>query len=380
MINYHTLPSPCYVIDEVRLRRNLQLIDSVQKRAGVKIIMAFKAFALWKVFPIIREYGFTTTASSLSEAKLAVDEMHSLAHTYAPVYTEKELPVILSCSSHITFNSLTQIERFLPVVKKADHPISIGLRINPGYSPVETALYNPCGPGSRLGVTAQNLKGLLPNVVDGLHCHNLCESDSYELEKTIRIIERDFSSQLDAVKWINFGGGHLMTRADYDVEHLIAVLKEFRSRHPHLEVIMEPGSAFAWQTGELVATVEDIVENEGVKTAMLNMSFACHTPDCLEMPYQPDVFGASSHSEKGLPSYRLGGNSCLSGDYIGDWAFTYPLKVGSRVVFKDMIHYTTVKTLMFNGISHPSLVLWTRDGEAKILREYSYEDYKSRMS
>lgn len=380
MINYHTLPSPCYVIDEVRLRRNLQLIDSVQKRAGVKIIMAFKAFALWKVFPIIREYGFTTTASSLSEAKLAVDEMHSLAHTYAPVYTEKELPEILSCSSHITFNSLAQIERFLPVVKKADHPISIGLRINPGYSPVETALYNPCGPGSRLGVTAQNLKGLLPNVVDGLHCHNLCESDSYELEKTIRIIERDFSSQLDAVKWINFGGGHLMTRADYDVEHLIAVLKEFRSRHPHLEVIMEPGSAFAWQTGELVATVEDIVENEGVKTAMLNMSFACHTPDCLEMPYQPDVFGASSHSEKGLPSYRLGGNSCLSGDYIGDWAFTYPLKVGSRVVFKDMIHYTTVKTLMFNGISHPSLVLWTRDGEAKILREYSYEDYKLRMS
>lgn len=379
-IDYDSLPSPCYVVDESRLRRNLSLIHSVEERAGVKIIMAFKAFALWKVFPIIREYGFSTTASSLSEARLAVDEMHSLAHTYAPVYTDREFPEIAACSSHITFNSVAQYQRFSALAKSAGHPISCGIRVNPGYSPVETALYNPCGPGSRLGVTAQNLGGTLPEGIEGLHCHNLCESTSYELEKTMQILERDFAKQLQMVKWVNFGGGHLMTRADYDVEHLVSILKAFRSRHPHLQVILEPGSAFAWQTGELVATVEDIVENGGVSTAMLDVSFACHMPDCLEMPYQPNIIGASSQAEDGLPTYRLGGNSCLSGDFYGDWSFVKPLKVGSRVVFLDMIHYTTVKTTMFNGISHPSLALQRMDGSVEILRKYAYEDYKSRMA
>ncbi|MCQ2207424.1 MAG: carboxynorspermidine decarboxylase [Paludibacteraceae bacterium] len=379
-IDYESLPSPCYVVDESRLRRNLSLIHSVEERAGVKIIMAFKAFALWKVFPIIREYGFSTTASSLSEARLAVDEMHSLAHTYAPVYTDREFPEIAACSSHITFNSVAQYQRFSALAKSAGHPISCGIRVNPGYSPVETALYNPCGPGSRLGVTAQNLGGTLPEGIEGLHCHNLCESTSYELEKTMQILERDFAKQLQMVKWVNFGGGHLMTRADYDVEHLVSILKAFRSRHPHLQVILEPGSAFAWQTGELVATVEDIVENGGVSTAMLDVSFACHMPDCLEMPYQPNIIGASSQAEDGLPTYRLGGNSCLSGDFYGDWSFVKPLKVGSRVVFLDMIHYTTVKTTMFNGISHPSLALQRMDGSVEILRKYAYEDYKSRMA
>lgn len=379
-IDYESLPSPCYVVDESRLRRNLSLIHSVEERAGVKIIMAFKAFALWKVFPIIREYGFSTTASSLSEARLAVDEMHSLAHTYAPVYTDREFPEILKCSSHITFNSVAMFNRFYSQVKSADHAVSCGLRVNPGYSPVETALYNPCGPGSRLGVTAAALNGQLPDGVEGLHCHNLCESTSYELEKTMRILERDFSAQLEKVKWVNFGGGHLMTRADYDVEHLVSILKDFRARHPHLQVILEPGSAFAWQTGELVATVEDIVENGGVSTAMLDVSFACHMPDCLEMPYQPAIIGASSKAEAGLPTYRLGGNSCLSGDFYGDWSFVKPLKVGSRVVFLDMIHYTTVKTTMFNGISHPSLALQRIDGSVEMLRTYSYDDYKARMA
>lgn len=379
-IDYESLPSPCYVVDESRLRRNLSLIHSVEERAGVKIIMAFKAFALWKIFPIIREYGFSTTASSLSEARLAVDEMHSLAHTYAPVYTDREFPEIAACSSHITFNSVAQYQRFSALAKSAGHPISCGIRVNPGYSPVETALYNPCGPGSRLGVTAQNLGGTLPEGIEGLHCHNLCESTSYELEKTMQILERDFAKQLQMVKWVNFGGGHLMTRADYDVEHLVSILKAFRSRHPHLQVILEPGSAFAWQTGELVATVEDIVENGGVSTAMLDVSFACHMPDCLEMPYQPNIIGASSQAEDGLPTYRLGGNSCLSGDFYGDWSFVKPLKVGSRVVFLDMIHYTTVKTTMFNGISHPSLALQRMDGSVEILRKYAYEDYKSRMA
>lgn len=379
-IDYESLPSPCYVIDEARLRRNLALIHSVEERAGVKVIMAFKAFALWKVFPIICEYGFSTTASSLSEAKLAVDEMHSLAHTYAPVYTDREFPEIAACSSHITFNSVAQFNRFSSVAKNAGHPISCGIRVNPGYSPVETALYNPCGPGSRLGVTAQALGDSLPDGIEGLHCHNLCESTSFELEKTMQILERDFAKQLDMVKWVNFGGGHLMTRADYDVEHLVSILKAFRARHPHLQVILEPGSAFAWQTGELVATVEDIVENGGVSTAMLDVSFACHMPDCLEMPYQPNIIGASSQAEDGLPTYRLGGNSCLSGDFYGDWSFVKPLKVGSRVVFLDMIHYTTVKTTMFNGISHPSLALQRTDGSVEILRQYSYDDYKSRMA
>lgn len=379
-IDYESLPSPCYVVDESRLRRNLSLIRSVEERAGVKIIMAFKAFALWKVFPIIREYGFSTTASSLSEARLAVDEMHSLAHTYAPVYTDREFPEIASCSSHITFNSVAQYRRFSAVAESAGHPVSFGLRVNPGYSPVETALYNPCGPGSRLGVTAQNLGDSLPDGIEGLHCHNLCESTSYKLEKTMQILERDFSKQLQMVKWVNFGGGHLMTRADYNVEHLVSILKAFRSRHPHLQVILEPGSAFAWQTGELVATVEDIVENGGVSTAMLDVSFACHMPDCLEMPYQPEIIGASSVAETGLPTYRLGGNSCLSGDFYGDWSFVNPLKVGSRVVFLDMIHYTTVKTTMFNGISHPSLALQRMDGSVEILRKFSYEDYKNRMA
>lgn len=379
-IDYESLPSPCYVVDESRLRRNLELIRSVEDRAGVKIIMAFKAFALWKVFPIIREYGFSTTASSLSEAKLAADEMHSLAHTYAPVYTDREFPEILNCSSHITFNSLNMFHRFYAQTLKAGHRVSCGLRVNPGYSPVETALYNPCGPGSRLGVTAAVLGDGLPEGVEGLHCHNLCESTSYELEKTMAILERDFANQLEKVKWVNFGGGHLMTRADYDVDHLVSILKAFRSRHPHLQVILEPGSAFAWQTGELVATVEDIVENGGVSTAMLDVSFACHMPDCLEMPYQPAIIGASSKAESGLPTYRLGGNSCLSGDFYGDWSFVKPLKVGSRVVFLDMIHYTTVKTTMFNGISHPSLALQRLDGSVEILRTYSYDDYKSRMA
>lgn len=379
MINYDLLPSPCYVVDEVRLRRNLELIHSVEQRAGVKIIMAFKAFALWKVFDIVREYGFCTTASSLSESCLAVDEMHSLAHTYAPVYTQEEFPVILKNSSHITFNSLSLYERFKNQVKACDHPVSCGLRINPGYSPVATALYNPCAPGSRLGVTPEVLGGKLPEGIEGLHCHNLCESTSYDLEKTLGIIEEKFGDFLPKVKWLNLGGGHLMTRKDYNVDHLVSVLVAFRQRHPNLQIIMEPGSAFAWQTGELVSTVEDIVENGGIKTAMLNVSFACHMPDCLEMPYKPDIIGATDPVE-GKPVYRLGGNSCLSGDFYGDWSFDKPLKVGDRVVFLDMIHYTTVKTLMFNGISHPSLVLAKKDGSYQVLRKYTYEDYKSRMA
>lgn len=378
MIDYSKIPSPSYVLDEARLRNNLELIKRVKESAGVEIILAFKAFALWKVFPIIREYISFSTASSYSEARLAVEEFGNPAHTYSPAYSEVEFPEIIKCSSHITFNSLSQFERFYPQVKKfEERKISCGLRINPEFSDVETDLYNPCAPGSRLGVVADLLGDKLPEGIEGLHFHTLCESTSFDLERTLVKVEERFGRYFSQIKWINFGGGHLMTREDYDVEHLISLLKQFRSRYPWLEVIMEPGSAFAWRTGELVSTVVDIVENKGIRTAILNVSFACHMPDCLEMPYKPDIIGAV---ENGKYSYRMGGNSCLSGDFYGDWTFDKPLQVGDKIIFKDMIHYTTVKTTMFNGVSHPSLVLWTQNDEMKLLRKFGYEDYRDRMA
>lgn len=378
MIDYSKIPSPSYVLDEARLRNNLELIKRVKESAGVEIILAFKAFALWKVFPIIREYISFSTASSYSEARLAVEEFGNPAHTYSPAYSEEEFPEIIKCSSHITFNSLSQFERFYPQVKKfEERKISCGLRINPEFSDVETDLYNPCAPGSRLGVVAELLGDKLPEGIEGLHFHTLCESTSFDLERTLVKVEELFGRYFSQIKWINFGGGHLMTREDYDVEHLISLLKQFRSRYPWLEVIMEPGSAFAWRTGELVSTVVDIVENKGIRTAILNVSFACHMPDCLEMPYKPDIIGTV---ENGKYSYRMGGNSCLSGDFYGDWTFDKPLQVGDKIIFKDMIHYTTVKTTMFNGVSHPSLVLWTQNDEMKLLRKFGYEDYRDRMA
>lgn len=378
MIDYSKVPSPCYVVDEVKLRKNLELIRSVKDRAGVEIILAFKAFALWKLFGIVREYVPYSTASSLSEARLAFEEMGALAHTYSPAYTEKEFPVIAECSSHISFNSLSQFSRFYPYLQKMDRKVSCGLRINPEFSLVETDLYNPCAPGSRLGVVADLLEDGLPDGVEGLHCHTLCESSADDLELMLNAIEKGFARFLPKVKWLNLGGGHLMTREGYDVEKLISLLKNFKAKYPNLEIILEPGSAFAWRTGELVSSVVDVVENHGVKTAILDVSFACHMPDCLEMPYKPAIVGATDEVE-GKPTYRMGGNSCLSGDFYGSWSFDKELSVGDKVVFEDMIHYTTVKTTMFNGISHPSIALWTKDGKLEMLREYGYEDYRSRM-
>lgn len=378
MVDYSKVPSPCYVVDEVKLRKNLELIRSVKDRAGVEIILAFKAFALWKLFGIVREYIPYSTASSLSEARLAFEEMGALAHTYSPAYTEKEFPVIAECSSHISFNSLSQFSRFYPYLQKMDRKVSCGLRINPEFSLVETDLYNPCAPGSRLGVVADLLEDGLPDGVEGLHCHTLCESSADDLELMLNAIEKGFARFLPKVKWLNLGGGHLMTREGYDVEKLISLLKNFKAKYPNLEIILEPGSAFAWRTGELVSSVVDVVENHGVKTAILDVSFACHMPDCLEMPYKPAIVGATDEVE-GKPTYRMGGNSCLSGDFYGSWSFDKELSVGDKVVFEDMIHYTTVKTTMFNGISHPSIALWTKDGNLEMLREYGYEDYRSRM-
>ena len=377
--------TPYYLLEEELLRRNLSLISHVAEESGAEIILAFKAFALWKTFHVFREYISHTTASSPYEARLAFEEFGSLAHTYSPAYTEQDMPEIMRCSGHITFNSLSQYERFGKMVQQYDgHPISCGIRVNPEYSEIETALYDPCAPGSRFGVLASQLPDTLPAGIEGFHCHCHCESDALALEHTLEHLEAKFGKWIPQIKWLNLGGGHLMTRAGYDTVHLINIIKGLRQRYPWLKIILEPGSAFAWQTGSLVSSVVDIVENKGIRTAILDVSFTCHMPDCLEMPYQPVVRGAESlpfdSDTSGKENvYRLGGNSCLSGDFMGYWAFEKPLQIGQKVIFEDMIHYTTVKTTMFNGIHHPSLVMQHLNGSQEVLRQYKYEDYRDRM-
>lgn len=380
MIDLNKIPSPSYVMEEELLRKNLSLIKSVKERAGVNIILAFKAFAMWKSFPIIKEYIQHSTASSPWEAQLAWEEMEHKAHTYSPAYTEKDFSIIKEYSSHITFNSLSQFKRFYQQTLNNPTPISCGLRINPEYSDVETDLYNPAAPGSRLGMIREELGNSLPDGVEGLHFHTLCESSSFALENTLQHVEEKFGDLLPKIKWLNMGGGHLMTRKDYNIEHLISLLSDFKSKHPNLEIIMEPGAAFVWQTGTLVSSIVDIVENKGIKTAILDVSFTCHMPDCLEMPYKPVIRGAYQEVIQGKPTYRMGGNSCLSGDFIGDWSFDKELQIGDKIVFEDMIHYTIVKTTMFNGIPHPDLCLWKQDNSLKVYRQFTYEDYKHRMS
>lgn len=378
---------PYYLLEEAKLRKNLTLIKSIADEAGVEFILAFKAYALWRTFPIFREYINHTTASSPYEARLAFEEFGSKAHTYSPAYEDDTFDTILKCSSHVTFNSLSQFERFKDrVVACGDDAPSMGLRINPEHSEIETELYDPCAPGSRFGVLASQLPERLPQGIEGFHCHCHCESSAEALQHTLGWIERKFGPWLDQVKWLNLGGGHLVTRKGYNVPLLVDILKEFKVAHPNLQLVLEPGSAFAWQTGPLVSQVVDVVENNGIKTAILNVSFTCHMPDCLEMPYHPAVRGAETIEnarelgvEKDECVYRLGGNSCLSGDYMGCWRFATPLKVGDVVVFEDMIHYTTVKTNMFNGIHHPALKIQHLDGSIEILRSYSYEDYRDRM-
>ena len=373
--------TPAYIIEETKLRRNLQLIADVARRADVEIILAFKAFALWKTFPVFREYIRSTTASSLSEARLAAEEFGTKAHTYSPAYTDGEFDQIVACSSHLTFNSLSQYERFH---NRVGEQVSLGLRVNPEYSEVETLLYNPCAPGTRFGVTADKLPATLPADIEGFHCHCHCESGADVLQRTLVHIEQRFSAWFPQLKWLNLGGGHLMTRKDYDVELLVSLMQGLHERYPWLKIILEPGSAFAWQTGPLVSHVVDIVEDKGIRTAILDVSFTCHMPDCLEMPYFPEVRGAIHTDASALPAasgvvYRLGGNSCLSGDFMSAWAFDHELQVGEEVIFEDMIHYTTVKTNMFNGISHPAIVMLHSDGTREVLRQYGYEDYRSRM-
>ena len=381
---YHLpLPLPCYVMEEDLLRNNLQLIKDISQKADVQFILAFKAFALWKSFPIFREYIKQTTASSPYESRLAFEEFGSKAHTYSPAYEDSTFDVILKCSSHITFNSLSQYERYIKRVSEYEEPASCGIRVNPEYAEIETELYNPCAPGSRFGIMATDLPDVLPPGIEGFHLHCHCENNSDVFQRTLKHFEDKFQKWLPQVKWVNFGGGHLVTEENYNVDLLIHILNDFHKRYPWIQIILEPGSAFAWQTGCLVAQVVDIVENCGIKTAIVNVSFTCHMPDCLEMPYHPQIVGAKivdgPEVWKEENTYRIGGNSCLSGDFMGFWNFDHPLQVGERIIFEDMIHYTTVKTNMFNGIHHPSIALLHSDGQIEVYKNYSYDDYKNRM-
>jgi carboxynorspermidine decarboxylase len=377
-IDYTKIPSPCYVIDEERFRKNLSLIKHISDESMAEIILAFKGFAMWGVFPVLKEYISGAAASSIDEARLCYEEIGSPAHTYSPVYKISEFNSILKYSSHITFNSLAQYGKYSIELRNYSKKISAGLRINPEFSEISHGLYNPCSPGSRLGVIAEDMKDGLPEGIEGLHFHVLFESDSYALEKVLNVVEAKFGNFFPQLKWINLGGGHLITRNNYDTDHLIKILKRFREKSG-LHLILEPGSAFAWETGELVATVEDIVENQGIKTAILDVSFTAHMPDCLEMPYKPKISGATD-PVPGKPTYRLGGNSCLSGDVMGDWSFEKKLVPGDRIIFLDMIHYTMVKTTTFNGVHHPSIGIWTKAGQFRLIREFGYEDYKNRLS
>lgn len=375
MFDPEAVPSPCFVLDERLFRRNLRTMAALRKRSEARLLLALKGFALWHVFPWLRDVVDGAAVSSLNEALLASRELGGHCHAYAPAFLESEWPRISSRCQRVTFNSLGQYERFRGGCKK----LSPGLRINPEYATVKTDLYNPCAPGSRLGITAEHLSDGLPEGIEGLHCHNLCESDSLALEATLETVERRFGHLLDDLLWFNLGGGHLLTDPGYDGDHLIEVLQGFRRRHPGVEVVLEPGAAFAWRTGVLVATVQDIVVNHGVRTAILDTSFATHMPDCLEMPYKPVVRG-TSEAETGRYVYRLGGCSCLAGDVVGDYGFDREPRLGQRLVFEDMMHYTMVKTTMFNGINLPAIGIWRSDDSFELVKTFGFDDYRSRLS
>lgn len=374
-LDYSQVPSPCFVLDEARLRRNMEILDDIQKRGNVKIICALKGYSFWRSFPLIRQYLAGSTASSLNEARLAKEEMGKEVHVFAPVYDDDEIDQILACAGHITFNSFSQWTRFKEKTQAAG--VSAGIRVNPQFSTVETDLYNPCGKFSRLGVTEAEFKPELLDGIEGLHFHALCEQDADALEGVLKAFEQHFGKYLPQMKWVNFGGGHHITRKDYHREELVRILNEFHNRYPHLTVIMEPGEAVGWETGELVTSVGDIVHNE-MDIAILNVSISAHMPDCLEMPYRPEVIGAGMPGEKKF-TYKLAGNSCLAGDQLGDFSFDEPLKVGDKIIFEDMIHYTMVKTTFFNGVRHPSIGKFDEQGKFHLLHKFTYEQFKEKL-
>jgi carboxynorspermidine decarboxylase len=373
---YPSIPSPCYVLEENLLIANLELLHRVQQEAGMEIICALKGFSFYHEFPLIKQYLAGATASSLHEARLAYEEMGVKPHVYSPAYLESEWVELVSYAGYITFNSLNQYNQYKDRAHAAG--ISCGLRINPEYAEVETDMYNPCVAGSRLGIRRSDL-GDLPAGIEGLHSHTLCENDSFVLERTLAVIEEKFGDLLPRLKWLNLGGGHLITRADYDVNHLIGLLKAFRLKYPNLQIILEPGSAVGWQTGFLKSSVLDIVESAGITVAILDVSFAAHMPDTLEMPYKPRIRGANSEPETGKPTYRFGGMTCLAGDYYGDYSFEKELQIGDEIILEDMIHYTMVKTTTFNGVNLPSIGKLDSNQKFHLLKTFGYESFKDRL-
>lgn len=377
-LNHHLskIPTPCFVLDEDRLIRNLQILNKIQNEAGIQILCAFKGFAMWSTFPLLKKYLNGATASSLHEAMLCQEEWGVKPHLCAPIYRSSEFDQYLQLGSHITFNSLSQYERLGH--KAYDSGLQLALRINPEYSEVTTDLYNPCIPGSRLGIIAQDIPDQLPEQITGLHFHTLCEQNANTLRRTLEEVEKKFEKHLYHISWFNIGGGHHFTRTDYQVDEFVKFIVGFKEKY-NLEIIAEPGEAIGLNTGFLIATVEDIVESNGIKTAMLDTSFAAHMPDCLEMPYQPHIIG-STEPGPGRHTYRMGGHTCLAGDLMGDYHFDKPLSPGDKIVFDDMIHYTMVKTNTFNGVQLPAIGIVKQDGSFKLVRKFDYSDYKSRLS
>ena len=378
MLDISRIPTPCYVCEEEKLERNLKILDRVQRESGAKILLALKGFAMWSTFDLVGKYLVGTSASGLHEARLGREEMGKEVHTYSPAFKEEEIEEIARISDHLVFNSPGQVRRFLKKAKTANPQISCGIRVNPEFSSAPVDLYNPCGLYSRLGTTIANFDPSILNDLDGLHFHALCEQNVDALEGVLEAFEEKFGDYIPRMKWINFGGGHHITRKDYDVDRLIEVIRDFRARHNGVTVYLEPGEAVGWQTGPLVASVLDIVHN-GMDIAILDVSAEAHMPDTLAMPYRAEVRGAGEPGEKPY-TYRLGGNTCLAGDIMGDYSFDAPLKIGDKIVFEDQIHYTMVKSTTFNGVQHPSIALWTKENALKIVRTFGYEDFKNRLS
>ena len=376
-IDLNALPSPCYVVDEGLLIKNLEKMKSVIDRTGCKILLAQKGFSMFSVYPLIGEYLNGVTSSSVHEARLGYEEMGKEVHTYAPAFSETEFDEILSYSDHIVFNSFQQYNQFKEKIKSNPKQIEIGLRINPEYSEIEVDMYNPCFSHSRFGVTLENFEADQLEGIDGLHFHTMCEQNSDTLERTVQVVDEKFGEYIKNMKWINFGGGHHITRPDYDIETLIRSILFMKNKYG-VQVYLEPGEAVALNTGYLVATVLDTLHN-GMPIAILDTSAACHMPDVLEMPYRPEIIGAGMPNEKAY-TYRFGGPTCLAGDVIGDYSFDEPLKPGDKLVFCDMGHYSMVKNNTFNGVNLPSIVLNTVNDGIKVIKQFGYDDFKNRLS
>lgn len=370
-------PSPCFVVHLGLLRRNLEILDSVQQRTGAKILLALKGFAMFSTFPLLREYLQGICASSPDEAQLGREEFGREVHSFAPAFSDADMETLIALSDHIVFNSFSQWKKHRNRVQASDRKIECGLRINPEVSTGKVAIYDPCSPGSRLGIRRSQFDGESLDGIDGLHFHTLCEQNSDDLEKTLEGVEAKFGEFLPQMKWLNFGGGHHITRDDYDIDRLCRLIEHFRDRYD-LQIYLEPGEAVALNTGVLVASVLDIVEAE-IPVAILDTSAQAHMPDVLEMPYRPDIVGGGDPGEK-AHTYRLGGMTCLAGDVIGDWSFDAPLKPGDRLVFLDMGHYSMVKTTTFNGIRLPAIATYDPQAEAiEVVRTFGYEDYRNRL-